>query len=297
MTRVACIGIAVQDRVYSVGTLPTSGGKYQASHYMEIGGGPAATAAVAIARLGGDVDFIGRVGDDDCGNALISELQEWGVNTQWCRQYENARTSQSAILVDPKGERIIINYPSPDLPNDAQWLEQIDFSRYDMVLADVRWHEGALTALRKAREAHIPTLLDADVTPQDISPLIALADHAVFSAPGLNRMTAIEDVQNALKQAARQTDGQVYVTQGHEGTMWLNNDRFCQFPAFSVKVIDTTGAGDVFHGAMALALSEKMSQHQAVAFASAVAGLKCTQHGGRAGIPNREQTESFLSLN
>lgn len=296
MTRIACVGIAVQDRVYSVKKLPTHGGKYQASHYMEIGGGPAATAAVAIARLGGSVDFIGRVGDDDCGNTLIDELRSWGVNTQWCRQYKNARSSQSAILVDDEGERTIINYPSPDLPCDAQWLDNIDFSQYDIVLADVRWHEGALRAFNKAREAHIPTLLDADTTPQNIIPLIALADHAVFSTPGLNRMTAIENVQNALRKAASHTDGSVYVTQGDEGTLWLDGDHFCQFPAFSVKVVDTTGAGDVFHGAMAFALAEKMLQKQSIAFASAVAGLKCTQPGGRAGIPDREQTESFLSL-
>ncbi len=142
MTKIACVGITVQDRIYSLLTLPDGGGKYQANHYLEIGGGPAATAAVAIAKLGVEVDFIGRVGDDSCGNTLLAELEGWGVNTAFCRRYPNARSSQSAILVDQHGERIIVNYPSPDLGTDAEWLEAIDFSRYDLILADVRWHSG-----------------------------------------------------------------------------------------------------------------------------------------------------------
>lgn len=78
MTRIACVGITVQDRIYSLNNLPDGGGKYQSNQYLETGGGPAATAAVAIARLGIDVDFIGRVGDDSCGNTLLNELQSWG---------------------------------------------------------------------------------------------------------------------------------------------------------------------------------------------------------------------------
>ncbi|MXD67799.1 carbohydrate kinase family protein, partial [Escherichia coli] len=92
------------------------------------------TAAVAIAKLGVEVDFIGRVGDDSCGNTLLAELEGWGVNTAFCRRYPNARSSQSAFLVDQHGERIIVNYPSPDLGTDAEWLEAIDFSRYDLIL-------------------------------------------------------------------------------------------------------------------------------------------------------------------
>jgi sulfofructose kinase len=278
-----------------VDTLPEGGGKYQARHYQETGGGPAATAAVAIARLGGDVDFIGRTGDDDCGNALLAELQGYGVNIQHCRQFAGARSSQSAILVDNQGERVIINYPSPDLSPDAGWLNAIDFSQYDMVLADVRWHEGTLKAFTLAQAAGVPTLLDADVTPQDITPLVALARHAVFSAPGLQRMTGITDARQALN-AVIQTNGQAYVTQGEKGILWKENGQFYHRPAFSVEVVDTTGAGDVFHGAIALALANNLPATQSIHFASAVAAMKCTRPGGREGIPNREQTESFLSL-
>ncbi len=104
------------------------------------------------------------------------------MNTRYTRVVKGARSSQSAVLVDAGGERVIANYPSPDLPAEAGWLHEIDFSQWDIVLADVRWHDGAKQAFTLARQQGVPTLLDADVTPQDIAELIALSDHAAFSA-------------------------------------------------------------------------------------------------------------------
>ncbi|PVZ82711.1 ribokinase [Serratia sp. S1B] len=295
MTRIACVGITVQDRLYYVEQLPTGGGKYVANDYREIGGGPAATAAVAAARLGAEVDFIGRVGDDATGRTLLAELNDYEVNVSYVRRYPQARSSQSAILVDAQGERIIINHPSPDLPDDASWLNDIDFSQYDVVLADVRWHQGALTAFTLARRAGVTTLLDADVTPQDIHPLVALADHAAFSEPGLLRMTQETDIERALRLAKNDKNGQIYVTQGKHGCFWLENEQLKHQPGFKVDVVDTTGAGDVFHGALAVALGSQPNITQAVRYANAVAALKCTRPGGRAGIPNCDQIDSFLA--
>lgn len=296
MIRVACVGITVMDRIYYVDGLPTEGGKYVAKRYTEVGGGPAATAAVAAAKLGAQVDFIGRVGDDDTGNSLLAELDALGVNTRYTRRYLGAKSSQSAIMVDAKGERIIVNYPSPDLLHDAHWLNEIDFSQWDVVLADVRWHEGAKQAFTLARRAGVTTVLDGDVTPQDISELVALSDHAAFSEPGLARLTGKTDVEEALKQAKMLTNGQVYVTRGEEGCYWLQENALHHQPGFTVQVVDTTGAGDVFHGALAFSLASGGPVDEAVRFASGVAALKCTRPGGRAGIPDCEQTRSFLSL-
>lgn len=296
MIRIACVGITVLDRIYYVETLPTVGGKYVASRYTEVGGGPAATAAVAAARLGAQVDFIGRVGDDDTGKHLLAELESLGVNTRYTRRYAGAQSSQSAIMVDEHGERIIVNYPSPDLLAEADWLSGIDFSQWDIVLADVRWHEGAKLAFTLARQAGVKTLLDGDVTPQDISELVALSDHAAFSAPGLARLTGISDAASALKQSQMLTNGHVYVTQGSEGCYWIENGMLQHQAGFAVDVVDTTGAGDVFHGALAFSLASGNELKDAVRFASGVAALKCTRPGGRAGIPDCDQTRSFLSL-
>ncbi len=296
MVRIACVGITVMDRIYYVEGLPTEGGKYVAKRYTEVGGGPAATAAVAAAKLGAQVDFIGRVGDDDTGNSLLAELESLGVNTRHTRCYTQAMSSQSAIMVDAKGERIIVNYPSPDLLPDADWLNDIDFSQWDVVLADVRWHDGAKQAFTLARQAGVMTVLDGDITPQDISELVALSDHAAFSEPGLARLTGMSEAIDALKKAQMLTNGHVYVTRGSEGCNWLEKAAVRHQPGFTVKVVDTTGAGDVFHGALAFGLASGYAIEEAVRFASGVAALKCTRPGGRAGIPDCEQTRSFLSL-
>lgn len=296
MVRIACVGITVMDRIYYVEGLPTEGGKYVAKRYTEVGGGPAATAAVAAAKLGAQVDFIGRVGDDDTGNSLLAELESLGVNTRYTRRYTQARSSQSAIMVDAKGERIIVNYPSPDLLPDAGWLNDIDFSQWDVVLADVRWHDGAKQAFTLARQAGVMTVLDGDITPQDISELVALSDHAAFSETGLARLTGMSEAIDALKKAQMLTNGHVYVTRGSEGCNWLEKAAVRHQPGFTVEVVDTTGAGDVFHGALAFGLARGYAIEEAVRFASGVAALKCTRPGGRAGIPDCEQTRSFLSL-
>ncbi|WP_114194320.1 sugar kinase [Edaphovirga cremea] len=296
MLKIACIGIAVQDRLYYVEQLPDASGKFVAQDYREIGGGPAATAAVAAARLGAYVDFIGRVGDDAAGKTIVADLEKEGVDTRFVRVCHQARSSQSAIIVDAQGERIIINHPSPDLSNEADWLNDITFEHYDVVLADVRWHQGAERGFTLAREAGVVTVLDADVTPQDIAPLVKLADHAAFSAPGLVKATGETEWEKALLLAQAMTAGKVYLTQGKAGCYWLDENRQQHRPGFKVDVVDTTGAGDVFHGALAFAIASKQGVSEAVHFANAVAALKCTRPGGREGIPDYHQTRAFLSL-
>lgn len=295
MTKIACIGITVQDRIYYVDHIPTTSGKFVANAYKEIGGGPAATAAVAIAKLGGEVDFIGRIGDDNIGKVLLKELESYKVNTKLLKVYENAKSSQSTILVDRQGERLILNYPSPDLLTETVWLDNIDFTQYDAILCDVRWHQGTQYCLNKARQLNIVSILDADLTSQDITPLAQLSDYTVFSEPGLKRMTGQPDLDKALKQASEICRGNVYVTQGNQGCSWIEKNKKYHCESFKVQVIDTTGAGDVFHGAFTFAVANGYSGHKVVEFASAVAALKCTAAGGRDGIPNLVQVNEFLA--
>lgn len=120
MTKIACVGITVQDRIYSLLTLPDGGGKYQANHYLEIGGGPAATAAVAIAKLGVEVDFIGRVGDDSCGNTLLAELEVGASIPHFAADILTPvhRNQRSSLISMANGLSLIIQVPiSVLMPN------------------------------------------------------------------------------------------------------------------------------------------------------------------------------------
>jgi sulfofructose kinase len=294
---VACVGITVLDRVFRVETLPSHGGKFVARDYFEIGGGPAATAAVAVSRLGLPVEFIGRVGSDDVASAIMREFDHYGVGHGFTRIIDKATSSFSAILVDDAGERMIINYQDSTLSRSADWLETVDFSLFETVLCDVRWHEGAAYALREAQKLGTPSVLDADITPQDISDLVALADHVAFSEPGLAKFSHIDDLLSGLRIAQTRTDGKVYVTAGAKGCYWLEDGQLQHAPGFKVEVLDTTGAGDVFHGAFAYALAKGMNTRATARFASAVAALKCTKMGGREGIPDLDTVTAFLANN
>ncbi|WP_413701880.1 PfkB family carbohydrate kinase [Psychromonas sp. KJ10-10] len=292
---IACLGITVLDRVQRVSELPTTGGKFVANDYFEIGGGPVATASVAVAKLGKKVDFIGRVGGDSVASTMLTELSDYGVNVDKVVHIKQATSAFSAVLVDDHGERMIINYQDKTLSRDIEALKSIDFSVYSTILCDVRWPEGAKYALQQAKKYSIPSVLDADLSPDSIDELVQLADHVAFSEPGLAKLTQTDDPIAGLKIAQQKTKGMVYVTVGASGCYWLENNEVNHQQGKVVEVIDTTGAGDVFHGAFAVAVSEGMETRQAVIFSNTVAALKCTKLGGRAGIPSRHTVEEDIN--
>lgn len=294
---IACLGITVLDRVQRITSLPTTGGKYVSHAYFEVGGGPAATAAVAIAKLGKRVDFIGRVGSDSVADVMLSELSNYGVNIEHCIRIPNACSAFSSILVDDNGERMIINHQDPALSRDTSALHNVDFSKYSVILCDVRWSEGAKYALEQAKKYGIPSVLDADVSPEPIDDLVKLADHVAFSEPGLAKLSGTTDPIAGLKIAQKMTNGRVYVTVGAEGCYWLEADHSVMHQAGKkVNVVDTTGAGDVFHGAFAVAIAEQMNSRATVIFSNTVAALKCTKLGGREGIPDRDTVNSEIVI-
>jgi len=293
---IACVGITVLDRIQRVQALPSTGGKYVATDYFEVGGGPAATAAVAVAKLGKPVDFIGRVGSDSVADIMLSELAGYGVNVNNSVRISAASSSFSAVLVDDEGERMIINYQDPSLSRDIEPLKSVDFSTYSTILCDVRWPEGAEYALKQAKKYGIPSVLDADLSPEPIDKLVELADHVAFSEPGLARFTETEDPIKGLEIAQKRTSGKVYVTVGAKGCYWLENGELMHQEGKKVAVVDTTGAGDVFHGAFAVAVSEEMETRNAVIFSNTVAALKCTKLGGREGIPDRQTVDADIAV-
>ncbi|MFA0442694.1 sugar kinase [Vibrio sp. 10N.222.51.C12] len=291
MMAIACVGITVLDRVQLVSQLPNSGGKYVAHNYFEVGGGPAATASVAVAKLGHSVDFIGRVGCDGVADTMLSELAGYGVGVDNTIKIPGASSAFSAVIVDNEGERMIINYQDESLSKDITPLKNVDFSTYSTILTDVRWLEGATYALEQAKKLGIPSVLDADLTPEPIDVLVKLADHVAFSEPGLAKFTGTNDPIEGLKLAQKKTPGRVYVTVGSKGCYWLENGELAHQVGLKVDVVDTTGAGDVFHGALAVAVAEQMETRQSIIFSNTVAALKCQKLGGREGIPNRKDVD------
>lgn len=294
---VICVGHAVLDHIFTVPHLPNAEGKHFATGYQSVGGGPAATAAVTVARLGGLVRLWARLGADEIGDRIIADLTTDNVGTDEVRRIAGATSSLSAVMVDPAGERMIVNHLDPALSTDPHWLPVGDLvpDSVGAVLGDLRWPDGTAHALAAARAVGIPAVLDADTIPTPItSAPYQAASHILFSRPGLAQYTGAETVEQGLHIASDTTDALVAVTEGGDGVRWLENGQARHLPAFPVAVKDTVGAGDVFHGAFALALARRLPVHDAFRFAAGAAALKCTRPGGRAGIPTAAALTAFL---
>ncbi len=294
MSGILCVGHAVQDYLFRVNSIPTLAEKYQALDFSSIGGGPAANAAVAIARLGGHVMLAARVGSDSIGDAIISDLTAEGVDCSLVHRLPEGKSSLSAILIDDTGQRMIVNYLDCDLPYEPIWLERSFPTNLDAVLVDTRWPEGALFALSQAQQRNIPAILDADhPVPQD-GKLIEAATHIAFSAQGLRSYTGVENLENALCAVASSVDSWCCVTDGGNGVLVKDRNAVKHISTPQVKAVDTLGAGDIWHGAFSYFLATGSDEIEAVQYANAAAAIKVTRQGGRKGAPSRQDVDDFL---
>ena len=286
---ILCVGNCVLDRVFEVERIPRAAEKVLSLASRESGGGPATTAAVAIARLGGNAAFAGILGDDPTGLMLRDTLMACGVDTRFLVLSPQVRTPTPVVLVDPSGERCIVVQRKK--PVDYRFPPD-EISSFSLVLADTRWPEGSETVLALAREAGVPAILDADGgDPEMLSRLAGLCDQIIFSEQGLNDLVGGGDVPSQLRRAAAYCTGIVAVTVGVEGSFWLVDGAVTHVTAFPVRALDTTGCGDVFHGAYALALAEGERPLEAARFASAAAAEKAARGRGWEGMPDRVSVE------
>ena len=292
--RIICLGLSALDLIWQV-EKPFAGGseKIRASEYATTGGGMAANAAVAVARLGGRPAFWGRAGDDPAGHEMREALSREGIDVNHFRLFPGGRSSVSGVIVDHRGERQIVNFRGR-CPAEADWLPLDQVAHSAAVLADPRWVEGAVALFSRARLSAIPSILDADMAERDVfEQLLPLTDHAIFSEPALKNFAGTAN-DAALKSITRFHCRVVAVTRGQDGVSFIANGRLHHRPAFAIDAIDTTGAGDVFHGAYAFAIGGGLGVTEAMSFASAAAALKCTRAGGRAAIPVIDDCLAFM---
>lgn len=295
MAQVLCVGHAVQDFVFQVQEMPTQPTKHRANGFETIGGGPAATAAVAIARLGGRAQLVARVGTDAIGDIVLAELEAYGVDCSLVHRLQGRTSSLSAVLVDSLGERLIVNYLDPGMEPRPDGLPQHLPGAISAVLADTRWPEAALQLLRLARTEQLPAILDGDLPMPADSELVKIATDVAFSAGGLAEYTGKSDPEDGLREAARRTDAKLCVTLGARGTLYFEDGGVKGVDGFDVDVADTLGAGDVWHGAFALARAERLSRRDAILFANAAAAIKVQNGRGRAGAPTRAEVDVLVS--
>jgi sulfofructose kinase len=305
------VGHVSLDHCFNVAQAPAAGQKTPARRYHQQVGGMTANALVAAARLGAQAALYSPVGDDASAALFVQHLAREGVASHGLRRVAAAHSSVSAVAVDAQGGRTIINHRGDALlrcgPFDAAWL-----AGADAVLVDPRCVAWAEAALQAARLQQRRCVFDGDTAPvEDLRRLVPWADWAVFSESGLMTWHAgqawvppgtLHSAQEhtAALAAALAAGAQVaVVTLGEQGLLWQRAGMAVQrLPAAPVQhlgnVVDTTAAGDVFHGALALALAEQQADLQALRFASAAAALKCLRPDGVCGAPGRAEVQALL---
>jgi sulfofructose kinase len=293
--RLLCVGHASIDHLFDIDVLPAPPAKMAARAHWSGVGGMSANAATAAARLGARVAFAGPVGDDAAAPLIEAHLAAEGIEGRGLVRVAGASSSISAVLVDARGERLIVTHRGDALQRapafDTTWLDGID-----LLLVDPRCPVWAEAALRAARSRGLPSVLDGDVAERaDLVRLAALAHWVVFSEPGL---AAFSDASPEAALAAARSSGAVHamVTRGERGLLWQAPDAPLRaLPAYAVApVVDTTGAGDVFHGAFGVALAEGQEASRALRFAAAAAALKVLRPRGASGAPARAEVEALL---
>ena len=294
--RIICVGHTAFDRVFMLERIVAAPAKVAAQRYFELGGGMAANAAVSLAHLGATAEFWGPAGDDAIADAMAADFARHGVTATHMQRITGCRSSHSAILVDAHGERLIVGMRGDVLADPGDWMPLADLAHADALLADVRWPIGSTRALKAARAAGVPTVLDGDTATREIlRTLVAEADYAVFSEPGFAAFTGADSLQG-LGEALRLGARAAVVTRGERGCEWLDADapqRLRGTPAFRATAIDTTGAGDAFHGAFTLRMAEGAALEESIRFASAAAALKVAREGARS-MPARAEVEALL---
>ena len=290
---VAFVGLSCRDHVWRVERFPPTASRTPAPGYRAEGGGPAATAAVAAARLGADARLWAIHGDDEDGRANAAELARFGVDLRGVRAPAGARSFVSAVLVDPDGERRIFPYRGDGLEDEPDEHDWRGLEGCGAVLVDARHPELAARALAWAETRGVPRVGDwgDDRHPE----LRARVDHLVAAEEAAARALAARGTPaprdpleagllglSALRDAPTQL---VAVTLGPLGCVWDDGQRVRHQPAPRIAVVDTNGAGDAFHGAYAAAIAAGREVSDAMRLATAVAALKCTGEG-RAALPD-----------
>lgn len=269
MTRVVCVGLATRDTILRVPEHPPADGRVIADELAVAGGGPAATAAVTLARLGVEVAFAGVVGDDDAGAFVRDGLAAEGVDVSLLR-VAGSRTPQSMIVVKPDGSRSIVHRagdaPFPDVDADAEWVH-VDHAGYGHATGRVSIDGG---------------------NPIDG---LELAGVALY-APTEERLRADFGSAEAALGAGAEL---VVVTRGAGGSAAYTRDGEVDAPGVACDVVSTLGAGDVFHGALLASLVRDAPLEEALRRANTAAALSCRALDGRSAIPTLDELERSMA--
>lgn len=258
------------------------------------GGGMAGTALVTVARLGGRAEYWGAVGADPVADLILQGLRDEGVDTRQAVRMDGRRGPWMVVCVDQATAERHFMYTTGLLNPGRPIGSAARLAGAGCLLIDDTLPESDLAAARAARRRGVPVVADFSWMRDHTRAVLPLVDYAVVSEACARDLGAGGDARRACEALRDLGAGRAVVTLGAKGLAYLDGDRFGCLDAFPVDVVDTTGAGDVFHGAFCCGLLLGLDLERNLAFASAVAAMKCRHVGGRAGIPRLPEVVAFL---
>lgn len=292
---VAGIGQCSLDFLFTVDQYPKEDVKCECRDFRVEGGGPVATALVALARWGVATRFCGVVCSDEFGREILDGLAREGVDPRGVVVRPSGVSQFAFICAVPRSGSRTIFWRRPEAaPLEPQEIPP-DFLRNASVLhLDGLFSEASLYAARQARDMGIPVVLDAGSVRPGMMPLVTLTDHLICAEHFARQFDPQASVGDALQRLKALGPSVVSVTLGNRGSVSLWEDIPWYLPALKVPVLDTTGAGDVFHGGYIWGLLQGLSPAECLRWATVAAGLACRSLGGRSGIPCVQEVKAGL---
>ncbi len=291
------LGLNATDTVMSVPKFPALGGKERVVASSMQAGGQMTTALVTCARLGLRVRYIGKIGNDPGGRFQLASLRKEGFDMEYVQMVRGVPNQYGWIIVDQAtGERTVFWDRDSRLTVKPGEVKPVAIKSARLLHLDGCDVDAALAAARLARQARIPVLSDFDTVYKNVEKLFPYIDYLIASTQFMPAVTGHADPFKVLENMARvfkvRTPG---MTLGRDGALLYHEGRFHYSPGFVVETVDTTGAGDVFHGAFAFALLADWDIVRALDFANAMAALNCTVLGARGGIKSQAAAEELMA--
>ncbi len=297
LSRVDLVGVGLNatDTLIPLPSYPARGSKVEYSTASVMPGGQTASTIVACQCWGLTTRYVGRLGDDDAGRLHRSEFARTGVDARLI-EVKGAASPQSLIVVDGGGERTVLCRRDERLllqPGDIErsWIENARALHVDGYET-----AAAITAARWARAAGVPVIADLDETYSRVEDLMENVDYLIVSRDFPTRVTGLRNLEKALRHMHSRYGCKVTAaTLGEEGVLAWDGDRFHFHSAYRVPVVDTTGAGDIFHAGFIYALLQDWDLERQLNFACAAAALNCMHSGARGGIRTVEAIEELMA--
>ena len=295
--RVCVVGSFVIDLVFKVKHRPGPGETMLADDFGMFLGGKGFNQAVAARRLGADVSMVGRVGGDPFGDMFMAKLEQEGIDSSHVARDPEAGTAIASPIIDASGENSIIAAPRANM---RVTTEDVDAATDAIAAADVLMlqfeipTESSRRAAEIARKHETVVLLDPAPVEHGFERFAAPIDYIVPNEVEAHMLTGRMTPEEAGAVLLPETRRGVVISLGEQGAMAVDRAALLRFPAYRVKVVDTTGAGDAFRAGLAVKIAEGSSLDEAVRFANACGALACTIMGAEPSMPRRDKVESHL---